>query len=61
MNLVDEIELEKKDKNDLSKKGYNFVGSVDHWTSIEQQKLKVDEIEKINMSKVLVGKSSKKR
>lgn len=47
MNLVDEIELEKKDKNDLSKKGYNFVGSVDHWTSIEQQKLKVDEIEKI--------------
>lgn len=37
--------LEKIDTNDDSKNGYNFVGSLNNWTSIEEQKLKVREIE----------------
>ena len=37
----------RKEKYDLSKKEYNFVGSEFKWTSIEEQKSKVEEIEKM--------------
>ena len=45
--LSNEI-LDRKMCKDKSKKGYNFVGSKYHWTSIEEQKIKVNEIENIN-------------
>ncbi len=40
------LELERKDKKDIMKKGYDEIPRQFHWTSIDEQKLKVDEIEK---------------
>lgn len=45
VNLADEVFLERKEKNEVGKEGYNFVGSIDHWTSSDEQKMKVSEIE----------------
>lgn len=44
-SLFDNVELERKDKKDESKRGYNFVGSLNNWTSIEEQKIRVKTIE----------------
>ena len=40
------LELERKDSSQLKKQGYDFVPRIDHWTSIDEQKIKVEEIEK---------------
>lgn len=40
----DEI-IARKFLKDDSKKGYNFVGTDHHWTTIEEQKNRVKEIE----------------
>ena len=45
VNLADDIYLERNNITDGSKKGYNFVENMCNWTSIEEQKLKVKEIE----------------
>lgn len=39
------LKLERKDKEDSSKNTYDFVPRDYHWTSIEEQKLKVAELE----------------
>lgn len=40
------LELERKDSKELKKQGYDFVPRIEHWTSIDEQKIKVEEIEK---------------
>lgn len=39
------LEIERKDKKDLKDSGYDFVPRLDHWTNIDEQKIKVKEIE----------------
>lgn len=39
------LEIERKDKEDSSKNTYDFVPRDYHWTSIEEQKIKVAELE----------------
>lgn len=39
------LEIERKDKKDLKGSGYDFVPRLDHWTNIDEQKIKVKEIE----------------
>ena len=39
------LQLEKNDKKDLKNSGYDFVPRFDHWTNIDEQKIKVKEIE----------------
>ncbi len=45
VNLADEEILSRKQKSDESRKGFNFVGSQYKWTDIDEQKMKVKEIE----------------
>ena len=46
VDIASNLELERKEKNDMEKQGYDFVPRIDHWTSIDEQKIKVEEIEK---------------
>ena len=46
VSLGPNLELERKDGKAANKQGYDFVPKLDHWTSIDEQKLKVEEIEK---------------
>ncbi len=46
VNLVDREILARKQKKDSSRKGFNFVGSQYKWTDIDEQRMKVNEIEK---------------
>lgn len=39
------LDIERKDKKYLKNSGYDFVPRLDHWTSIDEQKIKVKEIE----------------
>ena len=39
------LELERKDKKNINKKGYDFVARSAHLTGIDEQKIKVREIE----------------
>ncbi|MDO4282564.1 MAG: hypothetical protein Q4D02_02925 [Clostridia bacterium] len=45
VSLEYNLELERKDAQNTKKKGYDFVPRLDHWTSIDEQKIKVREIE----------------
>lgn len=45
VNLVEREMLSRKQKNDDSRKGFNFVGSQYKWTDIDEQKMRVKEIE----------------
>ena len=45
VSLAYNLELERQNEHDIKKKGYDFVPRQYHWTSIEEQKLKVEEIE----------------
>ncbi|MEG2310690.1 MAG: hypothetical protein RSB76_01725 [Clostridia bacterium] len=49
-NIEYNLQLEKVDK-DLAKKGYDFIPRSAHLVSIEEQKIKVDEIENITKDK----------
>lgn len=40
------LELERKDSKELKKQGYDFVPRFNHWLSLDEQKIKVEEIEK---------------
>ena len=42
---MDNLEIERKDKKYMKKAGYDFVPRLDHWTNIDEQKIKVREIE----------------
>lgn len=50
-NIANDLEIERKNKKSLRKSGYDFVPRIDHWTSIDEQKIKADEIEKITDEK----------
>lgn len=39
------LDIERKDKKYLKNSGYDFVPRLDHWTNIDEQKIKVKEIE----------------
>lgn len=41
------LEIERADAKDLKDSGYDFVPRSHHWTSIQEQKVKVQEIEDI--------------
>ena len=45
VNLANDLEIERIDKKYLKNSGYDFVPRLDHWTNIDEQKLKVKEIE----------------
>lgn len=45
VSLKYNLELERKDAKNTKKKGYDFVPRSNHWTSIDEQKIKVREIE----------------
>ncbi len=45
VDLKYNLELERKDKNDKSNKGYDFVVREYEWTNIDEQKIKTREIE----------------
>lgn len=45
VSLEYNLELERKDEHNTKKKGYDFVPRANHWTSIDEQKIKVREIE----------------
>ena len=45
VNLDDDLEIERIDKKYLKNSGYDFVPRLDHWTNIDEQKIKVKEIE----------------
>ncbi len=46
VDITDNLEIERKDKKYLKNSGYDFVPRLDHWTNIDEQKIKVREIEK---------------
>lgn len=45
VNLGDDLEIERNDKKYLKNSGYDFVPRIEHWTNIDEQKIKVKEIE----------------
>ena len=45
VDIMDNLEIERKDKKYMKKAGYDFVPRLDHWTNIDEQKIKVREIE----------------
>lgn len=45
VNILNDLELEKRDNKNLKNSGYDFVPRLDHWTNIDEQKIKVKEIE----------------
>ena len=45
VDLSYNLELERKDKNNIDKKGYDFIPRSTHLTGIDEQKIKVREIE----------------
>lgn len=45
VSLEYNLELERKDEHNTKKKGYDFVPRSYHWTSVDEQKIKVKEIE----------------
>ena len=47
LSISNDLEIERKDKKNLKNSGYDFVPRLDHWTSIDEQKIKVNEIENI--------------
>ena len=51
INLVNREILHRKHIKDESRKGFNFVGSEYKWTDIDEQKMRVTEIEKNTKSK----------
>lgn len=45
VNLGNELDLERIDKKYLKNSGYDFVPRLEKWTNIDEQKIKVKEIE----------------
>lgn len=45
VNIGYNLEIERKDEKDLKDAQYDFVPRLDHWTNIDEQKIKVKEIE----------------
>ena len=45
VNIMDNLEIERKDKKYMKNAGYDFVPRLEHWTNIYEQKIKVREIE----------------
>lgn len=45
VDIMNNLEIERKDKKYMKNAGYDFVPRLDHWTNIDEQKIKVREIE----------------
>lgn len=45
VDLKYNLEIEREDKKDVAKRGYDFVPRYHHWTNMTEQKIKVEEIE----------------
>lgn len=45
VDIMNNLEIERKDKQYMKNAGYDFVPRLDHWTNIDEQKIKVREIE----------------
>ncbi len=45
VDIMDNLEIERKDKKYMKNAGYDFVPRLEHWTNIDEQKIKVKEIE----------------
>ena len=45
VSLEYNLEIEEKDEKAIEKYGYDFVPRSNHWLSVDEQKIKVDEIE----------------
>ena len=48
VNLLNDLKLERKQAKDNN---YNYVGSSNHWLSLDEQKIKTKEIESITKDK----------
>jgi len=46
VDLSQNLNLERIDTKKAKKQGYDFVPRFNHWMSIDEQKIKVEEIEK---------------
>lgn len=46
ISLEYNLDIEREDAKNIRKKGYDFVPRFNHWVSIDEQKIKVEEIEK---------------
>ncbi|MDD3303577.1 MAG: hypothetical protein PHP54_01515 [Clostridia bacterium] len=51
VDLKYNLEIEREDKKDIAKKGYDFVPRDHHWTNTTEQKIKVEEIEEKTKNK----------
>ena len=45
VDIMDNLEIERKDKKYMKNSSYDFVPRLEHWTNIDEQKIKVKEIE----------------
>jgi hypothetical protein len=46
-NLAENASLGRKKATDESQEGYNFMGTLNQWTTLDEQETKVKEIEKV--------------
>ncbi len=46
VSLEYNLDIEKQDTKTAKKQGYDFVPRFNHWVNIDEQKIKVEEIEK---------------
>lgn len=46
VDLQYNLGIEREDSKNIKKKGYDFVPRFNHWLSMDEQKIKVEEIEK---------------
>lgn len=46
VSLEYNLEVEREDVKTAKKQGYDFVPRFNHWLSMDEQKIKVEEIEK---------------
>ena len=51
VDITKNLKLEKLKQNEINNNDYNFVGSSNHWLSIEEQKIKTKEIEEVTNKK----------
>lgn len=56
-DLAEDASLGRKKMTDESEEGYNFMGTVNKWTTEDEQEAKVKEIEKVTGEQQLQVKS----
>lgn len=56
-DLAETASLGRDKQTDENQEGYNFMGTLHNWTTAEEQKRKVEEIEKVTNKKELEVKA----